>query len=162
MKTKAILAALLVSAAFVACDKDDAGDTTKPVINLISPAEGEAIAADGEGMHFEMELSDNVALASYKVEIHNNFDGHDHSTSDSKADDETSDETVDFTYNNTWDDIAGQLNATIHHHEIVIPTNATHGDYHFMVYCVDAAGNESYVVANVVIGEDSDHDHDEE
>ncbi len=152
MKTRTIFAALLASTLLLSCEAD--GDTTKPVINLESPAEGATLGADGEGIHFEMELSDNEGLASYKVEIHNNFDGHDH---DSKS------ETVDFAYNNTWTDIAGQLNATIHHHEIVIPEDATHGDYHFIVYCVDVAGNESYVVRNVVIdAEGEEHDHDEE
>ena len=32
-----------------------------------------------------------------------------------------------------------------------------------MVYCTDAAGNESYVARNIVLshdGEDDDHDHD--
>lgn len=156
MKTRAILATLLLAITFVSCDKDNAGDTTKPEINLISPAEGGVLGATGEGIHFEMELSDDVALASYKVEIHNNFDGHEHTT---KSDEDT----VDFTYLNTWTDMAGQRNATIHHHEIVIPTNATHGDYHFIVYCVDEAGNESYVVHNITIeDEGDDHDHDDE
>lgn len=160
MKNK-ILLATLFAAALISCD--ESGDNTKPVINLISPTDGEAVAADGEGIHFEMELSDDKGLASYKVEIHSNFDGHSHSVAARSEDD--SEETVDFYYNNTWDDIAGQLNATIHHHEIIIPTDATHGDYHFMVYCTDEAGNESYVVSSIEIGdeeEDHDHDHDEE
>ncbi len=155
MKTKAIFAALFVAATLTSCESD--GDTTKPVIDLTSPAEDEVLGATGEGIHFDMELSDDVALASYKVEIHNNFDGHEHTKSDDSS------ETVDFAYTNTWTDIAGQRNATIHHHEIVIPADATHGDYHFIVYCVDEAGNESYVVRNVTIEEEGeDHDHDEE
>lgn len=155
MKTLEIFATLTLALTLASCEAD--GDTTKPEITLESPAEGETFAADGDGIHFEMELSDDVALGSYKVEIHNNFDGHDHASVTVMRS-----ETVDFSYTNTWYDIAGQRNATIHHHEIVIPADATHGDYHFMVYCVDAAGNESYVVRNVVIGDDDDHDHDDE
>ncbi len=154
MKTPLLLTAIF-AASLISCS--ETGDTTKPVINLISPTDGEAVAADGEGMHFEMELSDDKGLAAYKIEIHSNFDGHSHSVAARSEDDS---ETVDFYYNNTWDDIAGQLNATVHHHEIVIPTDATHGDYHFIVYCTDEAGNESYVVSSIEIGEDSDHDHE--
>ncbi|MFR9620382.1 MAG: DUF4625 domain-containing protein [Rikenellaceae bacterium] len=160
--------AVVLASIFVACD--EAGDTEKPVIDLVSPAEGEAVAADGTGMHFEMNIEDNEGLGSYKVEIHSNFDDHAHASSallntiETKSDDEsTTEETVDFTFNQSWsEDISGKLNTYVHHHEIVIPTNATHGDYHFIVYCTDAAGNESYVVRNITIGEDSDHDHDEE
>ncbi|MFI3287979.1 MAG: DUF4625 domain-containing protein [Rikenellaceae bacterium] len=151
-----LAAAIFTSFTFVSCT--ESGDTTKPVITLESPAEGEVLAADGEGIHFEMELEDNEGLASYKVEIHSNFDGHSHSVS-SKTDSDAT-ETVDFSFNQTWTDIAGQKNATIHHHEIVIPTDATHGDYHFIVYCLDEAGNESYVVRSIEIGDESSEEHD--
>ncbi|MDR1937160.1 MAG: DUF4625 domain-containing protein, partial [Tannerellaceae bacterium] len=51
----------------------------------------------------------------------------------------------------------------IHHHEILIPDNATPGDYHLEVFCTDAAGNESFVVVNIELGyEGSDHDHEDE
>jgi len=56
---------------FTSCDE---GDTTKPVIELIEPEEGaELLIGSENGVHFEMDLSDNEQLASYKVEIHNNF-----------------------------------------------------------------------------------------
>ena len=73
-----IVSILAVSALFVSCSDDEKdGDTTKPVINLIEPEEG-AMLKPGSTIHFEMDLSDDVMLGSYKVEIHNNFDGHDH------------------------------------------------------------------------------------
>ncbi len=170
-KRAAFIAASIASVLFVACDKEEA-DVTKPTINLISPAEDAILAAGNEsGVHFEMELEDNVALGSYKIEIHNSFDGHEHaSASKADADDSTEsdeEETVDFTFYKTYDDISGQRNATVHHHDIVIPANATYGSYHMMIYCTDSSGNESYVVRYFYIGdEDSsdeeDHDHDEE
>jgi len=46
----------------------------------------------------------------------------------------------------------------------VIPVNATPGDYHLMVYCTDAAGNEAYIARNIVLSttaEEDDHHHDE-
>ena len=141
---------------FTSCDSDNDGDTTPPVINLIAPAEeGILKIGDEHGMHLEMELSDNEMLSSYKVEIHNNFDGHEH-TKSLKAD-----ETTPFSFQKSWD-VSGKKNATIHHHEIMIPENATPGNYHLMVYCTDAAGNETYVARDIVLSHDAeeeDHDH---
>ncbi len=149
------LAVALISVFAVSCDKEENSDTTKPVINLESPAEGDTLhAGDDYGVHFAMELSDDVALASYKVNIHNAA-GHTHSV-DMRAEHEHE----SFEYNKVWEDVAGLLNKYIHHHEIVIPASAEHGEYHFMVYCTDEAGNELYVVRNVYIDECDGHDHD--
>ncbi|MDR1644983.1 MAG: DUF4625 domain-containing protein [Tannerellaceae bacterium] len=135
----------------VSCDKD--GDTVKPVINLIEPAEGDVLVI-GEDVHFEMELSDNEMLKEYKVGIHHNFDGHSHSAT--RADLEP------FLFEKVWD-VSGKKNTSVHHHEIVIPTTAAPGDYHLEVYCTDAAGNEAYIVRNVELAyEGGDHDHDHE
>lgn len=148
----------ICSFGFISCEKDDKGDVTKPVINLIEPEEGDVLKiGDESGVHFEMELSDDVMLKSYKVNIHNNFDHHDHATTKADA------ETVPFFFEKTYD-VSGKKNAHVHHHEIVIPANATPGDYHLMVWCTDAAGNESELARNIVLstegGEDHDHDHD--
>jgi hypothetical protein len=129
---------------FTSCDE---GDTTKPVIELIEPEEGaELLIGSENGVHFEMDLSDNEQLASYKVEIHNNIGSnyHEHGT-----DLRSANETDVFAFEKTWN-ISGR-NTHIHHHEIMIPANATEGNYHLMVYCTDAAGNESYVARNIVL-----------
>jgi hypothetical protein len=78
MKTKySILLLLAAVTAFSGCESDDI-DTRKPQIVLSEPAEEEAYAP-GSAIHFVVTLSDNVALASYKVNIHGAFDGHTHS-----------------------------------------------------------------------------------
>ena len=100
----------------------------------------------GAAVHFEMELSDDTELRSYKVDIHNNFDGHNHTKAVF--------ETVDFTYSKSWD-VSGLKNTLVHHHEIVIPENATPGNYHLMVYCTDKAGNETYVARKIVLSYDA-------
>jgi hypothetical protein len=137
---------------FAGCKED--GDAEKPVIYLEEPAEGDELQIGGaNGVHFEAEFSDNENLASYKVDIHPNFDGHTHTRSTS--------ETVDFELNQSW--LISGKNASIHHHEIKIPENATPGDYHLMVYCTDAAGNESHIAVNVVLSHEAgeEHEHDE-
>jgi len=154
MKTKIKLSLLYLMAIssvfFYSCED---GDTEKPVINLIEPEDGDVLKI-GSDIHFEMELSDNVMLKSYKVEIHSNFDGHGHRSTAS---------TINFTFSKSWD--VHQRNAFIHHHEIEIPESATPGDYHLMVYCADEAGNESYVARNIVLShtgkEHQHHDHED-
>lgn len=78
MKTKySILLLLAAVTAFSGCDSEEI-DTAKPQIVMSEPAEEEAYAP-GSAIHFVVTLSDNVALASYKVNIHGAFDGHTHS-----------------------------------------------------------------------------------
>ena len=99
-----------------------------------------------------MELSDDVLLKSYKINIHPNFDHHGHKLSKDTA-------TEDFNFNRAYD-LSGMRNAQIHHHDIVIPANATPGDYHLMVWCTDAAGNQTQVVRNIVLSHDApEHEH---
>jgi hypothetical protein len=132
------------------------GDTTKPVINLIEPEEGDSLKP-GSDVHFDIELSDNEMLGSYKVDIHSNFDGHEHAQQRVAAEDES----VPFAFSKSWD-LSGKRNADIHHHEIIIPQNAAEGKYHLMVYCTDAAGNEAHIAVNVVLSHDaSTHEHEE-
>lgn len=162
MKTKfyfftVICAFVSSTSLFVACSDSDnpLSDTTKPVIELNDPAEGEVLAIGSEhGVHLDMDLRDDVMLKSFKIEIHNNFDGHGH-------DSRSADATVPFTFNKSYD-VSGQRQAHIHNHDIVIPANATPGNYHLMVYCTDAAGNEAHVARNIVLsateGDDGHHE----
>lgn len=138
---------------FISCDESDS-DTTKPVIELHEPQEGQALEIGNDhGVHFDMDLSDDGMLKSYMIEIHSNFDHHPHGRSIS------AEGTESFSFNRSYD-ISGKKTAHIHHHDIVIPANATPGDYHLMVYCTDAAGNESYIARNIVLSRDvEDEDH---
>ena len=84
---------------FSSCDNDDSSDTTKPLIELHEPEEGQALEIGNEhGVHFEMDLSDDVMLKSYKIEIHSNFDHHSHGGNSRAAQ-----ETVDFSFNRSYD-----------------------------------------------------------
>lgn len=157
--------------AFTSCSSDDNTDTEKPVVDLIAPAEGAKLEA-GKDIHFDMVVSDNDGLASYNVDIHNNFDGHNHSGGDThthavnavKADEA---EGKPFAFNKTWS-LDGVKNDKIHHHEIVIDANAKPGNYHFVVKVLDKSGNQTMEFRNIEIvpdgegdgGHDHDHDHD--
>lgn len=137
---------------FISCDDSDS-DTTKPVIELHEPEEGQALKIGSEyGVHFEMDLSDDVMLKSYMIEIHSNFDHHSHGKSRGAG------ETIDFSFNKSYD-ISGKKTVHIHHHDIMIPKDATPGDYHLMVYCTDAAGNETYVARNIELSNDVEEEY---
>ncbi|NJK94244.1 MAG: DUF4625 domain-containing protein [Bacteroidetes bacterium] len=157
MKKISVLIYAVTIAAFVwSCSKDDDKDTTKPVIELEEPADGDTLFI-GYDFHLEMELSDDVQLKSYKVDIHNNFDGHTHTKSTAVA--------GVWSFTKSWD-VSGSKNAHIHHHEIGVPTTVdgvpiAKGKYHFTVYCTDAAGNESYLVRNIVVWDGVPHEEEE-
>lgn len=149
MKTRSILfvfGLMAMSAlSLFSCSTDENSDVTKPVISLIEPAEdAELRIGSSNGVHLEMDLSDDVKLGSYKIDIHSNFDHHSHGQTRSE------DATVPFTFSRSYE-IVNAKNHHVHHHDIVIPANATPGDYHLMIYCTDAAGNESYVARDIVL-----------
>jgi len=133
------------------CKRDEA-DTEAPVISVSGP-EADEVLFIGSEIHFEVDFSDNTELKSYKVDIHSNFDGHSHKggLADSVA----------WSFQKSWNFDAGQRNAHVHHHEIAIPTEfegkaISQGDYHFMIYCTDASGNETWTAVAVQIMKSTD------
>lgn len=147
----ALLTAILV---ITSCNNDDDNgvDTTKPVIALNEPGDDEEFLPGGE-IHFDADFSDNVALGSYKIEIHDASDGHNHrSPQDSHE--------VAWTYETTAQFTQNAKNENVHI-DIDIPLTINgepikEGHYHLGVFCTDKAGNQSQVFTEIVIGE---HDH---
>ncbi len=149
------------------CEKEEV-DNEKPVIRLIAPEEDEAIRP-GSDIHFDVEFSDNVALGSYKVNIHWG-EGHTHSATLSTRAEEDSEP-----FEKTWfesdfialgdEPIAGKRGATVHHHHMVIPETVNgkpvkEGHYHFLVYCTDESGLETFIAREILISYDAEeHPH---
>jgi hypothetical protein len=158
MKTllHALTPCLLAAFSLLAFACEDDSDNTQPVIDLVEPEDGDTLHIGGD-VHFEAIFSDNEALGSYKIDIHNNFDNHGHALV-TRADEAT----VNFTFNRSYD-IGNNNPYEAHHHDIVIPENATPGNYHLVLYCTDKAGNEERVAINVVLSHEGgeDHDHDD-
>lgn len=173
MKKNNFLSLLLfvaISIGFISCEREKIAekDTTKPVINLIAPADGDRLLiGDMNGVHFDVEFVDNEALGSYKVDIHNNFDGHAHAP---MARVSTATDSIPFSYNKSWSDIEGKKNTKVHHHQIRIPRRIDGkpiktGKYHLIVYCLDKAGNESFVARDIELvytGGTNHHEHEHE
>ena len=163
---------------FVSCVKEEV-DNEKPVINLIEPAADEVLMP-GDAIHFNVEFFDNAALALYKVNIHGAFDGHTHhATAGTKS---TRAESDSIAFEKTWMEsdflslgeapIAGSKNVIVEHQHMVIPemisrtVNGTNvelplkeGHYHFIVYCTDESGQESFVARDIFISYDADNHH---
>ncbi|MBK5194900.1 MAG: DUF4625 domain-containing protein [Proteiniphilum sp.] len=164
MKTRNIAITLLLAAviALTSCEKE-VTDNEKPVIVLTAPVEDEAVLP-GSDIHLEVTLSDNEALASYKVNIHGAFDGHKHSattraTEDSVAFEKTLMESDFIALGEEL--IAGKRSVTIHHHLIEIPETVNgkplkEGHYHFIIYCTDQAGQESFIAREILISYDAE------
>lgn len=155
----------LIAMVFVSCEKT-ALDDRKPVIDLKAPTDYAAFKP-GSDIHFDAVLTDNFALKSYKINIHGAFDGHKHSVARAGED--------AVVFEKTWTEadfiklgeipIAGKKEAKLHHHHVVIPEKVDgkpikEGHYHFMIYCTDEAGNETFVSREIEIRSDAEeHSH---
>ena len=169
---KLFLASIVLLSTFVmiSCEKNKK-DTEKPTIKLIEPENGDALKPSDKGIHFEVEFADNEALGSYKVNIHP-AGGHTH---EQAAPQFANGDSIAF--EKTWfesefiaageQSISGKRNTTIQHDKIVIPPTVNgkplkEVNYHFMVTCLDKAGNEKFVVHNVKISYSAkEHDHED-
>lgn len=157
MKTRFNLFLFLLAAViFTGCSSDDTVDTQKPTISVLEPHDDEEIAPGGE-IHFEALFADNVALASYKIEIHNAFDDHTHATYKSAH-------TNPWSYSNEFV-IPGGVKTFAAEQHIDVPTEIngapiSEGHYHFGVYVTDLAGNEQQAFLEVIIETGAgDHQH---
>ncbi len=140
---KLILILLIVINGFSGGKKDSTPesappDTTKPVISLTDPISNKNFIL-GSTLHLLMDISDNVELKSYKVDIHKSLKGV---------------VTSDWVYLITWVIPTGKKTYKIDHNEIVIPATITGkpvtiGNYVMVVSCMDLAGNE--ISTNITI-----------
>ncbi|PKD21666.1 hypothetical protein APR41_01385 [Salegentibacter salinarum] len=169
MKTRLIyLFSITATLLITSCSEDDDAnmDTQAPEISIADPVEEEEIAPGGE-IHFDAIFTDNVELASFKLEVHNSFDDHTHASVK-----QSESENNPWSYNEVFEIEAGN---TIHEAHMHIPVPAeingqpiSEGHYHFGVFVTDTAGNESQAFLELHIEgeedhddhEDEDHDHD--
>lgn len=154
MKTRNFLYILTFFAAItiVSCSNDDDNiDTVPPAIQIVEPHAHEEFEA-GHAIHAEIIFSDNEALASYKIDIHYAGDGHSHGFTDDF-------EEWDYEQEGTLQGSDYTLHANIDIPEEINGKPIQEGEYHFGVFCIDAAGNQNVVWRIIVIGEHDGHDH---
>lgn len=140
---KFILLSVIVLAAG-ACNKDEpAIDTEYPTIGTdpISAFPGQCSTLKrGEPFNFKATFTDNIALGSYSLDIHHNFDHHTHSTEVSDCNMDPVKKPVNpFLLIKSFDIDPGQqrLEAS---QTIQVPADIDPGDYHFMIRLTDKEG----------------------
>jgi hypothetical protein len=147
MKTKKLRPILtIIATAFIAfaCQNED---NLKPVIANLEVGHNDSIFA-GEGIHLEFEVSDDELLDYYQIKIH------------SEEDHKSANTEVHWELDTIFTEISGLKNYTVHHHNIIVPADAEHGDYHFHLSVVDKSGNLAEEERDLILTE-SDEEHDD-
>ncbi|RZL14675.1 MAG: DUF4625 domain-containing protein [Pedobacter sp.] len=144
MKNKHLyLSLLFLGSIFSACKKEENIDTTYPEISSSTtdafPIQCSTLKR-GEKFVFKATFSDNVELGSTSIDIHHNFDHHNHSTEVNSCDMEPIKLPVNpFLLIKTFPIAAGQKSYSINE-ELTVPLDVDPGDYHFLIRLTDKAG----------------------
>ncbi|MCR5180982.1 MAG: DUF4625 domain-containing protein [Bacteroidaceae bacterium] len=140
-----LLMALICTASLIACGDDDEmeKDMEKPVISdegiTALPSECQQYHR-GEVIPFHYIMTDNQALGTYTINIHDNFDHHTRSTSATECPlDEKKEAVNPWVFNKDFD-IPEGLTTYDAFQEIQIPTDKDTGDYHFVISLTDKSG----------------------
>lgn len=142
MKNIAIITVLIFTLSFWSCTKEEIDDL-KPQIDLTIagayPVNCSTVQR-GSTLNFKAKFTDNVALGSYSVDLHHNFDHHNHSTSVETCNLGPIKTPISpFTFIQDYTIPSGQTEY-IATGSILIPNNIDAGDYHFMYKVTDASG----------------------
>ena len=156
MKKSILYIATIASLFIASCSSNDGDvDNQKPEIVLLEPHDHEGFQPGSE-IHIQGIITDNVALGSYKIEIHGADDNHTHARLSSAN--------IQFTYEQTF--TVDQNTQVIElDHEIQIPETINglpiaNGHYHVGIFALDKAGNQQQVFKEIYIGNDADeHNH---
>jgi len=134
---------LLLFAFLFSCTGDNGKDDEMPVIDMTGDTafpQNCATVYRGGNFTFAATFTDNEALGSFSIEIHNNFDHHTHSTDIADCEMEPVKSPVNpLLFIEEFDIPEGQriYEASV---GIAIPADVDTGDYHFMVRVTDAEG----------------------
>lgn len=127
---------VITSLFFAACSSDDeAIDNKPPTVSNVTLNEltEDIVVEAGSTVHFDAQFTDDVLLGEYKIDIHDNFDGHSHGRLASTI----------FTFSQIYP-LIGKTETV--HQDIDIPEDATPGLYHFSLQFIDSEGNEGEIV----------------
>lgn len=140
---KMMLLFLAFSGLIAACssDNDSSVDEEYPTINLEESYPQVCSSLQrGETFTAKIVVDDNQELGSISIDIHNNFDHHNHSTEvEECALADKKDPDNPFTYIKSIPIPEGNDHYVVEQ-EISIPEEVDAGDYHFMIRVTDAAG----------------------
>lgn len=143
---KIILAFGIISLALSCSKESETVDTEYPVIDAnyaeAFPQQCGTVLRGGTFV-FRAAFSDNVALGSFSLDVHDNFDHHSHSTEVEACDmGPVKVPENPFKYIKSFD-IPGSPKTYEARVEIAVPEDIDPGDYHFMVRVTDREGWQS-------------------
>ena len=149
-----LLLLLLSSLVFISSCSEDDKDEEKPTVT-INYTDGFPKACQelqrGVTYTFKALSTDNKGLASYSIDLHNNFDQHTH---DDQAEDCVMDPIKDaitpFIFIDNFS-ISGAPTEYEITQEITIPSNVDIGDYHCSISVVDVTGWQSQTSLDIKI-----------
>lgn len=140
---KMLLFFLAFAGLLSACSSDDDSsiDQEYPTINLNETnPQVCSVLQRGEVFTAKIVVDDNQELGSVSIDIHHNFDHHNHSTEVEECELDAKKEPIDpFTYIKSIPIPEGNDHYVVEQ-EISIPEDIDAGDYHFMIRVTDAAG----------------------
>lgn len=137
IKTVLFFAIILLTLSSGCTDKDV--DTVYPEIQMIQPLNCDSVSVGGT-MLVKALFTDNKELGSYSIEIHNNFDHHNHSTEANTCVMSPNKTPVNpFTYINSFELDAGLKEKEITLN-ITVPAQIDTGDYHLVLRLTDKEG----------------------
>ncbi|WP_103072541.1 DUF4625 domain-containing protein [Aquimarina sediminis] len=154
-KIASILTITIFLGSFISCSSDnDETDTEKPTIS-VNYNEGFpkscTVLKKGSQYTIRVKTSDNVALASYAIDIHHNFDHHTHDDQGSQCvlgAIKTPETPMIFmeSYPINGDTQQFEIKQTI-----AIPDHIDSGDYHCQISVIDATGWQSRTSIDIKI-----------
>lgn len=135
-------------ASMLSCKKnkeDEPKDNTKPVITIYSPSEEQVISAgsDTSIICLNANFTDDMQLKEFKINIHPAA-GHNHKSIQSWDTTLLAKDHPELQLSGLNRDI--DFDILLNHFQI-----ADTGEYHYMVYCLDAAGNEALAYRTIRI-----------
>ncbi len=136
-----ILSMLLIAS----CSSDDSidKDEEKPTITVNYTdgfPQGCSVLTKGETYNFRAQVTDNKALASYSIDIHNNFDHHTHDDQVTECDlEEIKDAVNPFILMENYT-IENGLTSYEINVSVTIPNDIDAGDYHCAYSVTDETG----------------------
>ena len=135
---------------------DELKDEDAPVIDMsLSDAfpQNCAVVYRGESFNFRAKFTDNIALGSYSIEMHHNFDHHSHSTSVVECDmDPVKQAVKPFRFIDEFS-IPASSREFVATGTISIPADVDTGDYHFAIRLTDDAGWQTFVGISMKIAD---------
>lgn len=144
----------LFSALSCSSDDDIEKDLDKPTISVNYDGgfpQGCQELSKGETYNFKAKMTDNLELASYSIDIHNNFDHHTHDDQQATCDlGEVKDPTNPFIYLENFTIEEGQTSYEFDV-SITIPTTIEAGDYHCSYSVTDVTGWQAVTSIDIKI-----------